>query len=1328
MASAKIISPALGDSRIDRLTQFLKRLGISLDPSPAVLAGLVENLAQSFFKGRVSTHLWQAFYSELEKLFSASPNVLMGRNVLLCSDFILRAATLQPPDLQIEDETVDTSATVKSSRARSQVIFLPPKTTSTSDPEVIASLTNVPKGLSGGIAFLEESLQWHTDKMQGARAFLEKAKLVRNYDADEVIAHISQRMQVGSKKIRRQGLLWIFNLYRSWKRSSRPLSLIRARLFVPNMTGDWIQARTALFSSGWPQHTLGPITGSFLQQTASTSEDLHKLSLRLLASPKAYPFREHEIDDWVDFLTLIGVQFGLSPVPGINRQVKVHRTDFKAQVLGTRLGFPEATITLWEQEISKTGREPYYRSTTHAIEGNIWYFPGQGHHDQWPEQVRISYAELILHWLKKGQTQYFKTSFFDSYYPVAGRFEWPTPLAAFLRRAAWFPIKMPRHVGDNVFFQPLQKVWLQSDDDNERLPAYLPSAQTQIRKMLRQAPELVDRLRDLCNARVWNASNTLTAQADYLGELYKTIGIEPFHLRSFLNTYSKTWEGVANSTSSLDWHLDGSQHFIITEQNGKYHAINIKQHATSQPKELSEIYVKDVDDDLSVNLVKMLDAHVFSVDSAKVTRIASLLKPILGSRYRSIADLKIEVVVDGRPFSESKTKADKFIEVCPSLPKIVLLTTECLTSLEAQRLPAERTELIRSLNKIELCLASEMAFMVRDELIGLPSSHYGAISIPDKDRPAVVVLSTSSTPGWDDLAAAVKPLATLLRQPALAYPLKNAFRALQRNNVSLGAANIDINLLATELGIDIQRVSHILNSLRGDLTIIRSFLRPLICYYVDEASMRLFTREAGSAETTAELIPIISSYLGDTGLAAEELLKVCEESDGFIDLREHLSLNFARFNEALIAADEAPDLDPAAHDFALSNFIESYRVQIMDCVRKPFVASFDMLGDLSDYLRLKRGLDLLKPDKGWLISYKSPPDDLLTSFINEWLSTNNAPMLHSSSSTLEPVNDVSRANKNTLDKFITQLAPTVRAWCDKNSVPLPEMWRDTINARSNIVTSLNDVGALDFRRLTTTSIFEWLVKINVWPEDMPHSSVLEDLGLSPKDLNKADEELKRRQEEVERNRRSVDFGGISIDPNNFDPEGVSKRIEEVVKGIRSSVKLGHPINLSPIASQHPKPSRSGGSSYRWRETLPTQKKELIGFIGECVVYHWLKRRFPSKDIDQAWVSSNREKMLLGKGNDSLGYDFEVRYLNKKWHLEVKASVGDPLEFELGETEVRKARDCAGSKSDEYYIIYVSNLSTPSAAKIEQLPNPMSDTNKNNYRLMGEGLKYRFLRS
>lgn len=76
----------------------------------------------------------------------------------------------------------------------------------------------------------------------------------------------------------------------------------------------------------------------------------------------------------------------------------------------------------------------------------------------------------------------------------------------------------------------------------------------------------------------------------------------------------------------------------------------------------------------------------------------------------------------------------------------------------------------------------------------------------------------------------------------------------------------------------------------------------------------------------------------------------------------------------------------------------------------------------------------------------------------------------------------------------------------------------------------------------------------------------------------------------------------------------------------------------------------------------------------------------------------------------------------RW-VEVKASLADPCAFVLGETEVRAGISAARNIGSPI----VSNIGNPSQARVEMLPNPMSEGGESVLNLLGEGLRYGFVR-
>ena len=132
--------------------------------------------------------------------------------------------------------------------------------------------------------------------------------------------------------------------------------------------------------------------------------------------------------------------------------------------------------------------------------------------------------------------------------------------------------------------------------------------------------------------------------------------------------------------------------------------------------------------------------------------------------------------------------------------------------------------------------------------------------------------------------------------------------------------------------------------------------------------------------------------------------------------------------------------------------------------------------------------------------------------------------------------------------------------------------------------------------------------------------------------------------------------------------------------------LGRLAALGPVAKHTRGPGTSPpGPSNNGASGVPPAKKDMIGRLGELVVYHWLNQQFEHQDIDAAWVSKNGDAQLgRSQGSVTLGTT-QVEYRRQTWQIEVKASVGDQQRFVMGETEVRAAREAARRRSKTRYV-------------------------------------------
>ena len=475
----------------------------------------------------------------------------------------------------------------------------------------------------------------------------------------------------------------------------------------------------------------------------------------------------------------------------------------------------------------------------------------------------------------------------------------------------------------------------------------------------------------------------------------------------------------------------------------------------------------------------------------------------------------------------------------------------------------------------------------------------------------------------------------------------------------------------------------------------------------------------------------LSHLLEGSSVSAGKVVEICRTALGAGDFRKALKLDFGNFNASLTAVGLEPEMYPDLHASRLENFILEKQNEINECFRVAHAGQLGNMQPVESYSTKRDSVLTLQPDPAWLTICKEPPEELLVERVNAWLAEQSAPSLGCQGDGLESLDQVRNCNQRFVHDFAKRAIPRVRAWCDK---------RKQLDSLTALMTHedgseqlrrrLDDVGVLDYRTLSETALMNWLQVLELWPIGMDLSLEFEVLGLSKEDLAAESTKEFQRKEAQERENRSIQFNCRPVDPIDADLIALSEELHNRLPQSVLSRKLGPNPRLYVTGGQTGSPgSGKNGSSHNSVSRMPEEKAELIGQLGECAVYHWLRKILPKQDINAAWQSTNGTQITGRNGDDGLGYDFIVSYNNQKWQIEVKASLSDPQSFSMGETEVRAARDAARNRSGvQYRIAYVSNLSDTNATDIEMLPNPMTEEGGRVFQLRGQGIRYGFNRN
>ncbi len=1319
------------DSWQDRLDDYLLSHadGYTGEPGGEVRARLVGRVAEKLQKNsRTTKASWQEYFVQIPDFMGSDGSLLAGLPVLVGDDGELHAAMSPLPEAE------RSSGPLRRRRKTETAIFSPPDPRRTDTDEDLE--IDPPKKLSERFGFLSSAFPWHGE-LSGTRAYFEKHRLVEEFDREAILGHLARTLRSErNKEVLKGGLRWAFHLWRQPRAANRPFRLQPQHRFrVPTLDGRYIEAREAVFSHGWPSQTSGGLLQEFLDAAPPDIPDLDALASRRLASPDHLAFRNKLIEDWVEFLSELGVESGIRIERKTSKKNRFRANQISSFSFLEDYGMPQAFGDLWQESIRSSDPSLLNlpSTTEYVIDGEIHWLPGQAGVDSFSPVCRTLYARLILHWLAKTPEVAWELEVHHHFSRWADRRNWPTPLSAFLCSSRWFPVEDFGYPDIGQVAVTPTDVWL-NDADGERFLPYLPRPVRELRRLLeRGGNDLFQNLRERAGLRILGDPDTLADQLAFLAEHFGTEGFDDHFRPRLLNLYYRTWrQFLANiEDGGQDPHEAVVPVEILVQKQHSRVSVNMFDEEENPG---GIVYVCDTDRESDAGLLAASGQAFFQLKESEPERTGELFEAFYGARIRRMSRVDYTLRADGNSIDDAEKTP--ILEVCPIFRPMLAIAIEALIGTDAQRLPSDRSELLAKLERISLAKASTLSFVVDGIGISPEQIASQAFNLTSENGQSVVLVGSGAEWNWDLVDRCIPAICEALGQRALAPHLRLLLAHISR----------DVPLVDTQAypGIDVRRMAELLQlsasstaaatiTLNAGLERQAPWIRAVLFHFVGHAAVDAFDKEFDHTIRDEGLLRAeLSKLLPQTYIDVSELLVVCRTALGPGDFREGLGLDFAEFNKSLTAIGLEPETYPEQHSWCLENFLRQREIEITECLLLAYAENLKMMQPADGYAVTRDAIRTLKPDPAWLTRFKEPPDVELEAFVNAWLDLQGAPPLGDQNTKPSILVQVRDHNRKFLSDFIRRALPILRAWCAKFQ---PERRSATLIDKDGVEDlrkRLDSIGVLDFCMLDDTSAAKWLQVLDLWPAGMHHSLDLNELELSEDDVK--DESVKAREAKEERKReaRLVAFNGKMIDPTEVDLFALSDELQQSLSAEVLGSALSSSANLAKVQRDNrtPKPGRERNSGKKKgnRPRIPEEKTELIGRLGEIVVYHWLKRILNKQDIDSAWVSENGALITGRDGNDGLGYDFEISYRNQTWQIEVKASVDDPQSFEIGETEVRAARLAARVRSGvQYKIAYVSHVAKPVQTKIEMLPNPMTDEGAHVLELRGEGIRYGFER-
>ena len=1312
LAGAVILDRSISDERAGRLDLFCNLIiEAGLDPSPETVAEWAEALAVALHKTRWKGSQWDAFYDDLVQFFRGRGEVLAGRKILLTDDNRLH---------QCEDPTEG------GSRRRRRAVFFPPRRTRTEGEEDVDATADIriPASLHRGLCFLHPDLTWYvtegrTPRRKASRSFLEEYRLVHRYDSRELLSHLARLLaRTRSPAVWADALKWTYNLQKGAARQRFELDQLNLR--VPTQSG-WQRAAQAIFSPAWSVE-LAEELARLLRETRALSPELSQLESSLVLAPGAWPFAIDDQSAWTSFLQLAGVRDGLWPRPIGKANLEQPGWRFQKDSVSS-LGIPAPNEAEWIDEIAEKAEFPDHPNTPYRVNGSFSALPGQANYPGFPTAARLSYARLIIGGLNHWPENSLRIEIARPRHPRSpDTCHWPTPLAAFLRRTPWMPMRRPGQRDEFDFYAP-NNSWHIDRADDEPAPLYSPLIPVEFRRLIELNGSARQRLMAL-GLKSWGSPDQARELLEHLGLLLAQVDLPESQLDSFRKTYRRAWRDMLERVSSTDAARLVSPRVIVVSRSHRLESIALEGQAATHDRD-GTIYVRDTTDGLVSDLLENMGQPVLDIGAEKGGEAHAVLASALGEKARRTSEVKHFVRVDGQLLDGSIDIEPLLKPGLEWLDLLVVFAVEFGTALASQRSERARTIVLQRLRAVRLRPANSIVVELEGHSSPLPQ-HLRCLRIDMNRGSAIVVVdpeSAGSQLSWYGLATIAGALAETIGHSGIANLLELAIMKLSTNwRLSAEAVPTDRDW-ASAFGQSEGTIRRIRQSMRGSLALALEFLVPIVCYYAGkEAAESLSASEDELSEE--EVLEFLQKVGASLPVGARELLDLCAGASDLGSLRDTLHIDYAAFNGTLRELGLRPVWNEEGHLRAFEYFKKENRERILGCIRESFMKRFTSGADMTEYVSARDGLDDLTPNPEWLDLCHLPSATLMTKKIDEWLRGFGATPLSRYRGTLRPIDELRRENVSSFRRSIDSLAPILLAWSDKHSMPLHQLW--SIGGSEDML-RLAEADALhDFVPLALDDVLEWLRRRGLWPKKMPVTADLSTLNLTNEDLNRRANEEARRRAEQEFERRSIELHGQRVDAGaeNWAVIAGMVRASLTPEFLASSSRLARMKPLGSLPGK--KGSARGSGDGRPTRRLTDEQRGGIGLVGEVAALEWLKQTYPDSASDECWKSPYRNRIFGGTpGNDSLGYDFEVMRRTHRLLFEVKASPGEAMEIELSESEVECARRHASDRSHRYRILYVPNALDPDLRRIHVLPNPFSQRGRDVFRLRGAGLRYRF---
>lgn len=1262
---------------VDRLNNLNKLawtvLERELAPEQSELVTIAETVAAALAQTGAAMETWADFYDDLSRAVPRGTD-FANRSILYSDD-----GRLLPTSGGETGLVVFTAAT----QARS-------------------ALPAVPEFIRGRFDFLSSDIpSLATDnKRRPGRTWLLQHGLIREYATEPVLNLVGDVMRsLSGDDAYNRSFRALFFAYELWNggRKEIDVDVVRqARLLLPTVSG-WHAATDTFFGAGWTREYSGidKVLAKFISNTVEISADLGAISQRVLLTPSEFLPVGIDVDSFSRFLDSAGANHGLAPT-------FLPKKDFRMS--GAQVSHPTLAHTLWgigiPQEMQEdwrataswwSGRRAKHSGVTYSAESDVAALPGQVDWHSFDSESKLLYAELIVHGLEHWDSSVFDVRFARRSSDPTGVI-WPSLLTSFLATERWLPQTTPGARADITFVALADGWWLKEID----APDYLPAVPARLRKI--DSGLAAQRLMR-CGLNCWDDSRSSIARLQTLTEIVERNASAPRTLwdASIRKAYDGAWVDFFQMK-----HLSSFEPTsILISRQGRLEVVRLDSVQET-------IYVPDAAGTASEISLRQAPVAMLPVREAAIAgHVRDLLAESGVTCLRDVSAAVVEILGDGLPVRSLTVRP--LIEICsPWLPVLVVAVIEFCSPDIVQTSMASLVRKYQLLLETKVSVAARTMTTVDGVTIGNSANHDSFVV----DDCHVLIRGSASDGTWRLQQSASVALADLVGSPKAGDRLRLALFELERR---CGSSDPTLTDLAAVLAVTPTELEGLAFELELNERGPSRFEALLAC--VDPALAESWRRNGQFHLGPEAKSSWLREQSWDSHLRPEELVAM---ADGMPlpEALDELRISLPAANKGLRAVGLPPLKNLRGHEKKFTSVLQRKGAELHDRLRDRFIGTFESGDPMNEYLRLRSFPGLVTKTE-WLEEFWELPEEAILAEIDRWLDANCPASQPNSQSDLLSVAELRQAGRVGVGRAVSRVNNMIDAWhlsVGRDSQPPLD---------ANVVLEEMQAGGyLDFLRANTESVVRWLVASEQWPPNMPISVRAADAGLSEEDLKRAKDRVIEAEKDLWQSQSRLTYNDKSFPTN---AAGLRELAEEIRKttGREIAVQANVPAELatettsvSPLTTSNSTPVPK-----QTRSRIEQAQLAGIGFVGEIIAGIWLCEHF-GVELEECWFSGYRSVELADNlGDDGLGYDFRINTPEGTIYYEVKATSGQENQFELGETEVRRAGSLA--KDEQFHIIFIKNVLDGERYEVYLLPNPQSPDGVGRYAIRGHSLRLQF---